>query len=313
MTLHTLEGCEYSMDGVTWQDSPKFTGLTPSTEYSFYQRFAETEDANASAMSSAPKVTTDADTYGLTITLVVATKTKVDAVAPTPNTEGNSEYYTGSDGKFYKLNEDGRSYSVIEENSWFLPKVVVQKVEAVAPTYTATGNIEYYTGDDKKIYVFKDEKYVESDEDSVTLDMLKLTYIDPVEPTCETDGNIGYWYDEEADKYFKDDKGEEEIGETDTIIPALGHKYRATWKWAKDYSAATVTLNCVNDPDEEEIVLNAEITEERVESTCKAQGKITYTATASYNNVDYTYPKTVKLPLGRPQLRRTRVAVDRQE
>jgi uncharacterized repeat protein (TIGR02543 family) len=51
---------EFSMDGTTWQASNVFSGLTPSTAYTFYQRIAETADTEASAASAVLNETTDA-------------------------------------------------------------------------------------------------------------------------------------------------------------------------------------------------------------------------------------------------------------
>ncbi len=74
ITLTEVGGCEYSKDGTNWQDSPAFTGLSPSTEYTFYQRVKETDDNNASEKSESAKISTLADTtYSLTITLVIET------------------------------------------------------------------------------------------------------------------------------------------------------------------------------------------------------------------------------------------------
>lgn len=53
ITLTAVEGYEYSKDGVYFQSSPAFSGLTPETEYTFFQRIAETEGAAASAPASA--------------------------------------------------------------------------------------------------------------------------------------------------------------------------------------------------------------------------------------------------------------------
>ncbi|MBR3598383.1 MAG: glycoside hydrolase family 9 protein [Lachnospiraceae bacterium] len=38
ITLNYIQGCEYSKDGVNWQDSNVFTGLEPGKEYTFYVR-----------------------------------------------------------------------------------------------------------------------------------------------------------------------------------------------------------------------------------------------------------------------------------
>lgn len=53
VVLTALDGYEYSRDGVKWQTLPTFSGLTPDTEYSFYQRVAETNTHLCSAASAA--------------------------------------------------------------------------------------------------------------------------------------------------------------------------------------------------------------------------------------------------------------------
>ena len=58
VTLTVIPGYEYSKDGITWQTSNIFTGLTVSTKYNFYVRVAETDTVYASAASPALSVTT---------------------------------------------------------------------------------------------------------------------------------------------------------------------------------------------------------------------------------------------------------------
>ena len=64
VTLKAVNGCEYSMDGRTWQKENAFTGLAKDTEYTFYQRLSADGNHNASPASSA-KIRT-AKTYGVT-------------------------------------------------------------------------------------------------------------------------------------------------------------------------------------------------------------------------------------------------------
>jgi hypothetical protein len=55
ITLGDITGAEYKRGEGEWQDSRTFTGLTPSTEYTFYARMKETATHYASA-SSGPRV-----------------------------------------------------------------------------------------------------------------------------------------------------------------------------------------------------------------------------------------------------------------
>ena len=53
VTLTAVNGCEYSKDGTTWQDSNEFTNLTEGTQYTFYQRIKVTDSSFKSANSTA--------------------------------------------------------------------------------------------------------------------------------------------------------------------------------------------------------------------------------------------------------------------
>ncbi|UUZ83713.1 cadherin-like beta sandwich domain-containing protein [Paenibacillus sp. P26] len=71
ITPQAVSGQEYSKDGgVTWQDSPTFSGLTPNTEYTFVTRVKATATQNASAASAGTTIRTvsgNADLSGLTL------------------------------------------------------------------------------------------------------------------------------------------------------------------------------------------------------------------------------------------------------
>ncbi|MCP1308547.1 S-layer homology domain-containing protein [Paenibacillus tyrfis] len=69
ITLQPVSGQEYSMDGgLTWQDSPTFNGLTPSTDYTFVTRVKATATQMASAVSQATKIRTSVGEPVLEIT-----------------------------------------------------------------------------------------------------------------------------------------------------------------------------------------------------------------------------------------------------
>lgn len=69
ITLNTIPNnpvtgakAQYSKDGGrTWQDSPTFTGLSPNREYTFVARYAETDNYNASDISSGEVTITTAE------------------------------------------------------------------------------------------------------------------------------------------------------------------------------------------------------------------------------------------------------------
>ncbi len=57
VVLNVVSGYEYSRDGINWQTSPEFSGLTPGQTYTFYQRFAETDEFYASEISEPITIT----------------------------------------------------------------------------------------------------------------------------------------------------------------------------------------------------------------------------------------------------------------
>ena len=102
--------------------------------------------------------------------------------------------------------------------------------------------------------------------------------------TCDEDG-VEVWI---ATATVKSADGSKVVGtltdKKEIKIDKLGHKYGKTeWKWAEDNKSATATRVCANDPshvDEK----TAEVTEKPEGATCTEGGKITYTATAKFDD-----------------------------
>ena len=59
VVLNMVSGCQYSHDGINWQDSASFENLKPNTEYIFYQRMAPTPTSVASESSEALTIVTE--------------------------------------------------------------------------------------------------------------------------------------------------------------------------------------------------------------------------------------------------------------
>ena len=150
VTLVSVSGYQYSMDGTNWQDSPSFDGLLSGTEYSFYQRIAETDNTNVSGASEVLTVKTDDDTYSMTITLVIKEKAKV-TTAP----EANELTYTGDAQALVTAGvaQNGTMQYKLGKTGTYSDKI---------PTATDVGTYTvYYKA------VKKDDTYDDSEESSV--------------------------------------------------------------------------------------------------------------------------------------------------
>ncbi len=66
VTLNKVDGCKYSKDGVNWQDSNIFTGLTENTKYTFYIKKVSNGYWLESDKSAGLSVTTEKETSGTT-------------------------------------------------------------------------------------------------------------------------------------------------------------------------------------------------------------------------------------------------------
>lgn len=121
-------------------------------------------------------------------------------------------------------------------------------------------------------------------EDQITVDPKK----DTVAATCEKDGK-DVW---KATVTVKSEDGSKVIGSftTDTKevkIDKLGHKYgKPTINWTKGENntyTATASRVCANDNSHVETI-DAKVTEKSEGATCTEAGKVTYTATAKFDD-----------------------------
>lgn len=88
VSLMPIPNGEYSMDGTTWQTSPTFTGLTASTSYTFYQRFAADDNHYASSSIASANLSSSSHVHNWSYTASGAT------ITATCTAEG----HTGGDG-----------------------------------------------------------------------------------------------------------------------------------------------------------------------------------------------------------------------
>ena len=101
ITLVTISGCEYAIDGSTWQTSSQFSALNAETAYSFTQRYIETATHKVSSASSALSIETNG-------TSTTATNIEIGKVKIYPNP--TSEYIIvcgikqGATIKLYNVN-----------------------------------------------------------------------------------------------------------------------------------------------------------------------------------------------------------------
>ena len=122
-----------------------------------------------------------------------------------------------------------------------------------------------------------------------------MTYHAAVAATCEKEGNIEYWSCSVCGNNFEDEAGKTEITGT-VIIPALGHNWSGPeWTWTEDYKSATATFTCENDTTHVESLEATVTTGITTPATCADKGKITYTATATFNGKDYTAAQEVDI------------------
>ena len=125
ITLKTVAGCEYSMDGETWQPGATFSNLTPGTEYTFYIRKGETDTHLASPAASA---TISTNAYGAKDIIF---KVKLDGEEVT----SYGDYVTLGGDTFLTGTEEG-TVIITPAGDYYLSGVNITDAENSASTLT---------------------------------------------------------------------------------------------------------------------------------------------------------------------------------
>ena len=202
--------------------------------------------------------------------------------------QGVTMYYKAAD-----KTADGVKYVVTTTEAKEAGKHAYTGTWAWTEVKDDNGNVTGYTASVTGVKCAVDDDEPKAEQITVA-DAVKDTE-KSVAATCTEKGKDVYT----ATATVKDAEGKTEIGTlTDTYeveLAALGHKYGApVWNWTKGENntyTATATFTCANDEKHVETV-DAKVTEKSDGATCTEAGKITYTATVTFEGKDYTGTKT---------------------
>ena len=218
---------------------------------------------------------------------------KVTAKAELVSHTGTCDQGVTSTYKATGKTDDGYRYTASDKKTSDAGQHQYTGTWAWEPVKDDNGNVTGYTASvtGVKCSVCDDEPKAEQ---ITVADAVKDTE-KSVAATCTEKGKDVYT----ATATVKDAEGKTEIGTlTDTYeveLAALEHKYGApVWNWTKGENntyTATATFTCANDEKHVETV-DAKVTEKSDGATCTEAGKITYTATVTFEGKDYTDTKT---------------------
>lgn len=202
--------------------------------------------------------------------------------------QGVTMYYKAAD-----KTADGVKYVVTTTEAKEAGKHAYTGTWAWTEVKDDNGNVTGYTASVTGVKCAVDDDEPKAEQITVA-DAVKDTE-KSVAATCTEKGKDVYT----ATATVKDAEGKTEIGTlTDTYeveLAALGHKYGApVWNWTKGENntyTATATFTCANDEKHVETV-DAKVTEKSDGATCTEAGKITYTATVTFEGKDYKGTKT---------------------
>lgn len=202
--------------------------------------------------------------------------------------QGVTMYYKAAD-----KTADGVKYVVTTTEAKEAGKHAYTGTWAWTEVKDDNGNVTGYTASVTGVKCAVDDDEPKAEQITVA-DAVKDTE-NSVAATCTEKGKDVYT----ATATVKDAEGKTEIGTLtgthEVELAALGHKYGApVWNWTKGENntyTATATFTCANDEKHVETV-DAKVTEKSDGATCTEAGKITYTATVTFEGKDYKGTKT---------------------
>ena len=114
------------------------------------------------------------------------------------------------------------------------------------------------------------------------------------EVVSEGDCTTGVTVNASATATLPDGLGTATDTHENVVVAATGHSWQVSaWTWADDLSSAALTLVCSVCGASVEV--QAAVEASTAEATCEQDGSTTYTATASYNGVEYADEQTATL------------------
>jgi uncharacterized repeat protein (TIGR02543 family) len=131
--------------------------------------------------------------------------------------------------------------------------------------------------------------------EDVTVSVELLKKIPAKAVTCTEDGYIEHYEGANGRIYIQIYGVFFETLLDSVIIDKTGHKYgEPVWEWSEDNNFACAVFTCTKCDDKQ--IVDAVVTSETVEPTYEADGKIVYTAKATFNGTEYTETKEVVIP-----------------
>ena len=196
--------------------------------------------------------------------------------------------YTAAGKAVYtaKATFDGTEYTTSKEVA--IPQLTLTHHNAVAPSCTEEGTLEYWHDEANDRYFLADSGENETTADGIIAPATGHSYGSP-EWTNNTDGSVTAIFT--CDKCGETKTGTVTAAQMQTLMSMSGMVTK-TWNWANDYSTASVTLSnipaqalaLINDADlRNEIAANgitvqAVVTSKDVAATCTTPGQKIYTA-----------------------------------